>query len=178
MFVLLLSLSVVVLALYYGYHRRKLTGAFPPGPPGLPIFGNILDLPGKTEPEFLHWLKFKDDYGPISSVTALGQTIVILHDRQAALDILEKVASKSSGRPHSTLATMIGYENMIGFMQYNASWRRQRKLIHQELGTRKAASQADGIQDAESIHLLAKILKSPENLRQHIKAQVFSDMSF
>ena len=43
--------------------------------------------------------------GPISSVTALGQTMVILNDAQAAIDLLEKRSAIHSSRPTMTFAT-------------------------------------------------------------------------
>ena len=35
----------------------------PPGPKGLPLIGNLNDLPKPGEFEPLHWLKHKDVYG-------------------------------------------------------------------------------------------------------------------
>ena len=37
--------------------------------------------------------------GPISSVTVFGQTIILLHDAQVAIDLLEKRSAKHSSRP-------------------------------------------------------------------------------
>lgn len=36
----------------------------PPGPKGLPIVGNLLDLPKPGDYEAKHWIKHKDIYGP------------------------------------------------------------------------------------------------------------------
>lgn len=74
----------------------------PPGPKGLPLLGNINDLPPPDAKEYLHWLKHKDLYGPISSVTVFGQTMILLHDRKAAVELMEKRASVHSGRPKMT----------------------------------------------------------------------------
>ncbi|MBE3049577.1 cytochrome P450 [Candidatus Bathyarchaeota archaeon] len=87
-------------------HRR-----FPPGPTPLPLIGNLRDFPndGDGLPDYEHWLKHKK-YGPISSVTAFGQTAVIIHDREAAQVILERMALKTSGRPTSFFGSDIcGY---------------------------------------------------------------------
>lgn len=61
-------------------------------------------MPPKGQGEWMHWLKHVDIYGSISSVTALGQTIIILHDKQAALELMERRATIHSGRPTATFA--------------------------------------------------------------------------
>ncbi|KAI0003506.1 hypothetical protein F4779DRAFT_601866 [Xylariaceae sp. FL0662B] len=42
------------------------------------------DLPQQGQPEYQYWLKFKDHYGPISSITILGQSMVIIRGKRAA----------------------------------------------------------------------------------------------
>lgn len=42
--------------------------------------------------------------GPISSVTILGQTIVIVNDVQTAVELLEKRSAKHSSRPKQIFA--------------------------------------------------------------------------
>lgn len=83
-------------------NRRKLP--LPPGPKPWPILGNIKDMPLKGQCEWKHWLKHMELYGPVSSVTALGKTIVILHDKQSASELMDKRATTYSGRPTSTFA--------------------------------------------------------------------------
>ena len=80
--------------------RRKNSMPLPPGPKGLPFVGNVMDLPPPGMPEYQHWIKHKDQYGPLSSVTVLGQTMLIIHDKRVAFELMEKRASKYSGRPN------------------------------------------------------------------------------
>jgi len=79
----------------------------PPGPKGLPLVGNLIDMPKPGEIEYQHWLKHKDVYGPISSLTILGQTIVIINDGQIALELLRDKAATTAGRPHSEFASKL-----------------------------------------------------------------------
>jgi hypothetical protein len=72
----------------------------PPGPKGLPLLGNVNDMPLPGILECDHWLKHKDVYGPISSVTVLGQTFIIINDADIALDMLRDRAINHSARPH------------------------------------------------------------------------------
>lgn len=47
----------------------------------------------------MHWSKHKNLYGPVSSVTVLGQTIVIINDYESAVELLEKRSTIYSDRP-------------------------------------------------------------------------------
>ncbi|KAF6810421.1 cytochrome p450 oxidoreductase [Colletotrichum sojae] len=69
---------------------RRQSQAAPTRAQAPPIVGNIRDLPPSGTPEYQHWLKFKDIYGPISSIDILGQKIIILHDRQVTHNLLVK----------------------------------------------------------------------------------------
>ncbi|KAJ5885945.1 uncharacterized protein N7473_008619 [Penicillium subrubescens] len=87
--------------------RRKYAGSLPPGPVGKPIVGNISDLPPPGAQDWMHWLKHKELYGPISSVTVLGQTIVIINDNQIAAELLNKRTALHSSRPNLVFASQM-----------------------------------------------------------------------
>jgi hypothetical protein len=96
--ILLASIPALILAWAWLSHRRDIT-ALPPGPRGIPFIGNINDLPPPGVPQYQHWLQHKERYGPLSSITVLGQTMIIVHDKEVAFELMEKRASKYSGRP-------------------------------------------------------------------------------
>ncbi|KAI2630045.1 putative cytochrome P450 oxidoreductase OrdA-like protein [Xylaria nigripes] len=75
----------------------------PPGPKGLPLVGNLYDFPKPGVSEAIHWSEHKKLYGPISSVTIWGQTVIIINDAQTATELLDKRSAKHSSRPHFTL---------------------------------------------------------------------------
>lgn len=165
------------LVLFQWYQMRK-KADLPPGPKGLPIIGNIMNLPPKGLPEYQHWLNFKDAYGPISSITVLGTTLVIIHDKQAAHDLLEKTSSKTSSRPNLYFGgELCGFGEIISFMNYTSTFRQHRKLIHQQLGTKTAASRFRDVVDIESRRSLLRILNDSDNLMEHIKTYVGSALN-
>lgn len=94
-----LSLAYV---LYQWQNRHSLP--LPPGPKGIPLLGNLNDLPKPGELEYAYWLKHKDIYGPISSITVLGKTFVIINDANVALELLRDRAVKHSSRPAMAFA--------------------------------------------------------------------------
>lgn len=142
----------------------------PPGPKPLPVVGNIRDVPPPGVPEFQYWLNHKDLYGPISSVTSLGTTLVIIHDKAVAHDLLDRSSSITSGRPSMAFANkMCGYESIVVCQGYTSTFRRYRKLLHQELGTRKLAAQLQDAFEIEVNRQLVKMLEDPDRWLEHFK---------
>lgn len=115
---------VIVVILKRPFSKANGIPPLPPGPKGLPLAGNLNDLPKTGVLEAHHWLKHKDLYGmsrinscshqgpsrkltcagPISSVTVMGQTLVIINDAQLAFELLEKRSVKHSSRPRQIFA--------------------------------------------------------------------------
>ncbi|KAH8879294.1 cytochrome P450 [Thozetella sp. PMI_491] len=154
------------------WYRTKSRPSLPPGPKGLPLVGNIFDLPPPGVPEYRHWLKHKDKYGPLSSVTVLGNTIIIIHDKKMASELLEKRATKNSGRPQSEFAAnMCSMSLYTGYQEYNDDLKLQRKLMHKLLGTRAGADKYNAIQDIEVRRFLLRLLDKPENLFNHLETE-------
>lgn len=81
--------------------KQASPNALPPGPKGLPIIGNIFDLPNPSGKAWLDWRKLKKLYGPLSSVTIFGQTIVVLNDYNTAAELLDRNSAVCSNRPES-----------------------------------------------------------------------------
>lgn len=120
--VLDVAFGATVLYLVYRIFTNSLakqSRSLPPGPKGLPLLGNLFDMPTAVEPPAEHWAKHEPLYGtiicmrttacricdsmgstgPISSVSVLGTTIVILNDAQLAFDMLDKKSLIYSSRP-------------------------------------------------------------------------------
>ncbi|KAJ5665051.1 uncharacterized protein N7477_007499 [Penicillium maclennaniae] len=171
----LLNAILGLLALYITgvwVKRRRALGPLPPGPPPRPIVGNIADLPPPGVQDWMHWLKHKDLYGPISSVTVMGQTIVILNDIETASELLRKRASIYSSRPHMVFASeMVGWGHALSMQPYTDRFRAYRKLMKPYFGSEKVAAQYIPLQEVEAHRLLWRILKDQGNLTQHIQTE-------
>ena len=100
----LLGIAVIGYVVFHFLRRKRHHYPLPPGPKGLPIVGNINDLPKPGERECDHWIKYKDLYGPISSITVLGQTFIIINDADMALKLLRDRSTIHANRPHLTFS--------------------------------------------------------------------------
>ena len=168
----LILFCIVAVIGYIIYHRllQKTPRKLPPGPRSLPILGNIRDFPPNGVPEHQHWLKHKDVYGGISSVTILGTTLVLIHDKNVAHNLLEKNASKTSGRPTMIMANKLcGYESIVICQSYTPLFRRYRKFLHQEFGTKASAAQFRESQAVEVGRQLVRGLNEPGRWIDHFK---------
>jgi len=88
---------------------RKPTPRHPPGPPGKPLIGNMLDYPSGQE--WVTFDKWQKQYGDIVYCDVAGTKIVVLNSVQHIKAIFEERGSVSSERPSSYFANeMLGWK--------------------------------------------------------------------
>lgn len=161
--------ALVAYTLYSFITSRTTRKKLPPGPKPWPILGNISNFPPSGIPEHEHWAKHAPLYGPISSVTLAGSTLILVHDRHLAHDLLDRNARRTSGRPEMVMANKLcGFESIVVCQTYdNSTFRRYRRLMQQELGTKTTAARFAGVQEAEIARQLVRVLKEPGKLDDH-----------
>ncbi|KAM0270336.1 hypothetical protein ACHAPA_003520 [Fusarium lateritium] len=169
-----MGFGLVVYLVLRAFQASKLP-PLPPGPRRLPVLGNLRDLPPPGMLEATHWLKHKKLYGPISSVTVMGQTIVVINDARIAFELLDKRSIKYSSRPKMVFAgEMVGWEDSVGFSEYNERFKTYRKNMARFIGSKTAAAEYNSLQEAEVGHFLLHVLDKPENLVDHIRKEAGS----
>ncbi|EEB95256.1 hypothetical protein MPER_05802 [Moniliophthora perniciosa FA553] len=90
-------LLVLFIAIYFvKVARQRNKGKLPPGPMGLPLLGNLLQLSLDAWLPFTEW-KYK--YGPLVYITAGSQGILVLGSHKVAADLLDRKAHIYNGRP-------------------------------------------------------------------------------
>lgn len=93
----LLILAIPIFVLSCIYRLCRWPSKFPPGPPHLPLIGAALAIP--KEKEWITYTWWKELYGSIVGLKALGQDIVLLNTSDIAKDILNNRADVYSSRP-------------------------------------------------------------------------------
>ncbi|KAI7239248.1 hypothetical protein KC330_g2067 [Hortaea werneckii] len=151
----LLALTTIV----YIYNRVKPHEAgkqLPPGPQGLPIIGNALQMP-KRQP-WLEFYRMSREYGPVMYMNLAGQSAIILSTHQAAYDLLSARSVIYSDRPRVVMAGELACKGMHTLLRpYDARYK-----LHQRMATPflnpSAANRYRPLQELESRHLLFDLL--------------------
>lgn len=167
----LIGICAVVALLLVAFARPRKSMGLPPGPRPKPLIGNLLDLPPNGQLEYRHWLSHKDRYGPVSSVTIMGTTMIIIHDLPTARLLLEKLAAKTTQRPVFEFAQKLcGFDEILALRQPDEHYHQRRKLLRRGIGTLDRYSQ---IMEAESRQFLRQMLAKPNHLVQNLHTCVY-----
>ncbi|KAF1979833.1 cytochrome P450 [Bimuria novae-zelandiae CBS 107.79] len=126
----LVAVVSLAIAIRFRSFWSKSLGRLPPGPTGLSLLGNINDVPPPASRSIFIGLSIKT-HGPISSVTVLGQTMVLVHDKTIALELLEKRSVIHSGRPSLKFGFyMVGWIDTLSSLPNNDTHRLYRKILY------------------------------------------------
>ncbi|PCH42014.1 cytochrome P450 [Wolfiporia cocos MD-104 SS10] len=145
----------------------RLRGPLPPGPPGLPIIGNTLQLP--REQAWLTYAAWAKVYGDIIHVSTFGQSNIILNSPVVITDLLEKRAAAYSDRPIIQMAgELAGYSQFVMLSPSGKRHREGRSLLLRAMNSQKALSYHH-IYESKIALFLPRLLETPENFRLHIR---------
>ncbi|KAG1892828.1 cytochrome P450 [Suillus subluteus] len=142
--------------------------AYPPGPPGWPLIGNVLDMP-----HIRPWLTFTEwgkNYGHMSHIEVLGQHIVVLNSVETAVDMLDSKSAIYSDRPILPVGgELIGWKNVMTLLPYGDRLRRHRKNFHSVIGTRAAMGKYSHVEEVETRRFLKRVFTKPDQLLAHVR---------
>ncbi|KAJ7243050.1 cytochrome P450 [Mycena rebaudengoi] len=150
----LASSCLLTYGIYLVYRRFSCCrrSDLPPGPRGLPLIGNMLDIPN---------LKNSD----IISLNLIGGTVIVLNSLSAATELLDNRSAIYSDRCISSISNnsslLIGFDWHVAFMRYGQRWKgdfnRQQRLFHRPLELEAARV------------LLQRLLDTPVKFEKHLR---------
>ncbi|KAK3616594.1 hypothetical protein LTR56_025864 [Elasticomyces elasticus] len=159
----LLASGVVYIYLYVGRREKNL----PPGPPTIPVLGNLHQIPKKGA--HFQFTKWAEQYGGIYTLKLGTGTAAVITDRRLVKELIDKRSSKYSERPKSYVAKLISGGDHILLMDYGQQWRDTRKLLHGTFTEKVVEEQHLKIQEAEARQMLRDYLVAPEHHMLHPK---------
>ncbi|KAL0066758.1 hypothetical protein AAF712_006149 [Marasmius tenuissimus] len=173
-YVIYVSSFVLTSALAYHISRWLLgSGSYknlplPPGPRGLPIVGNLLDIPTNFLAQ--NFEKMGKELGSdILYLNAVGTKLVVLNSHQACCDLLERRSGIYSSRPRlPMLHDIIGWNKDFILLPYGNLWKTCRRLFHQEFPLNDASQHESQVLRVNRA-LLRDLLSDPEQYRDHLR---------
>ncbi|KAF7369958.1 Cytochrome p450 [Mycena sanguinolenta] len=164
-----LALSLISSILYLAIHSctNRSRKPLPPGPRGLPLIGNLLDVPKSQE-----WLTYMEISrkcdSDIISLNLAGETVIVLNSLRAVDDLLEdKSAIYSDRPPFSMLNDLMGFHWHLAFMRYGPRWKGECYLfVDLSVINIFRTSQVE-LQAARQ--LLLRLLDSPDKYERHLR---------
>ncbi|KAF8478443.1 cytochrome P450 [Russula ochroleuca] len=162
----LLALMATVVVILVAQYVRSPWRKVPPGPKGLPILGNALQLQNK---DWMYGAECKRKFEHIMYINALGQPIVVLHSLKAASELFDRRAKLYSDRPRFIVAQDILCGGLFtALMPYGDVWRRTRRAAHEVL-TKVAVRNYHPMFCKEGILLATAMLENPDASDKHLQ---------
>lgn len=129
----------------------------PPGPKGLPVLGNLLQLGDKPHHTLQALAKV---YGPLFRLKLGSVDIVVAGSAAVATQFLKVHDDNFSDRPRSISAEHLAFnhEDLV-FSNYGPRWRMYRRLCTSQLFSQKAIDNFRSVRESE-VDLLARALTS------------------
>ncbi|KAI0325277.1 cytochrome P450 [Cubamyces sp. BRFM 1775] len=162
---LLLVSAVFVLAVLTVRRKRR---SLPPGPKGLPIVGNLFDVPKEFE-----WLAYekwsRELHSDIIYLNLAGTPVIVVNSAQAAHALFEKRSALYSDRTRMPMLNeLVGCDWHFVFMGYGDSWRERRRVFHQYFHP-NAATNYRPREIKVARELLRRLLETPDDFMIHLR---------
>ncbi|KAI0076598.1 cytochrome P450 [Panus rudis PR-1116 ss-1] len=163
--VLMLEAYVVLLV----RRRNRSKGLpYPPGPKGLPLVGNINDVP-RLEP-YVAFKRWSQEYNSdIIRLHILGKDLIVINTVEIARDLFEKRSAIYSDRPDAPMLNdLVGFGWGTANVHYGEDWRAMRRAFHQVFSPEKIKKYMDTNLESNR-DLLVRLVDSPERFLEHFR---------
>ncbi|KAJ5115848.1 cytochrome P450 [Penicillium angulare] len=138
----------------------------PPGPKGIPIFGNLLLMKSIREDHDHKLYRDMAQYGEMTTLHLGSKTWILLNSQRVVAEIIAKRGSLTNGRSPMPVASGIVSRHSRSLLLPPSGWTEKRRVMHSLLsGT--ALRQYAAWQELESTQLMAEYLFQPETWYRH-----------
>uniref|UniRef100_A0A3Q3XC21 Uncharacterized protein n=1 Tax=Mola mola TaxID=94237 RepID=A0A3Q3XC21_MOLML len=120
---ILLCLGTIILILLLKSRRPK---NFPPGPPVMPILGNILDL--SLENPLKDFERLRKAYGNVYSIYIGSRPAVVINGTKAIKEAFVTKGSDFAGRPQDMFVNDVIKHNGVIMADYDTVWKEHRRF--------------------------------------------------
>ncbi|KAI0758757.1 cytochrome P450 [Fomes fomentarius] len=160
----LLIAFILVAVISLNRARRSL----PPGPKGLPILGNIFDVP--KEYEWLAYARWSRQYrSDVIYLNLAGTPVIVVNSAHAAHELFEKRSSLYSDRTRMPMLNeLVGCDWHFVFMGYGESWRERRRVFHQYFHPNATLNYRPR-ELKVARELMRRLLESPDEYMTHLR---------
>ncbi|XP_059644847.1 geraniol 8-hydroxylase-like [Cornus florida] len=155
----LFTTAVVILlfCLQWWWLRRAPAAKQPPGPTGLPIVGNLLQLGKKPHQTMANWAKH---YGPLMTLRFGLVTTIVASSAELAKEILQTHDKTFSDRPVPDVIAAQPYpEGTLAWVPGNQTWRNRRRVCTTQLFTNKTLDTMQHLRHKKVGDLLGHVRK-------------------
>lgn len=143
----LFAASIGIIA-YTVFRSSSTLKRLPPGPRGIPVLGNLLQVPVlRPYPQFREWAK---QYGSIFSLKLGPQNVIVLNTAQASNELLNERSKIYSSRPPPHVAhDIMSAGQRLVFLPYDKEWKTARRTLISAIGP-QASKALRSVQELES----------------------------
>ncbi|EPQ52491.1 cytochrome P450 [Gloeophyllum trabeum ATCC 11539] len=160
-----LGVLTLVYALRKFFTRSNLKPV--PGPPGVPILGNLFDWPSEYQAETVQ--EWKKVYGPMVKLGILGKRMIFLTSPTVISELFAKRSADYSDRPRLIFSQdYVGLDIMHPMTQFGADFKQQRKFMKEVLHADVIRKHEDLLNE-EGRRLLQGMWDTPKNFDRHLR---------
>ena len=98
-----------------------------------------------------------------------GTKVVILGSLTAAQELLEKRGAIYSDRPWSTMANLIGYDNLLLMQPYNEKTKHTRRMVLKAIGSQALTRDFMPLMSQTVQDFVSNLLASPEHFTSYLR---------
>ncbi|EKM56476.1 uncharacterized protein PHACADRAFT_141167 [Phanerochaete carnosa HHB-10118-sp] len=151
--------------------RSRQRAPYPPGPKGLPVIGNVTEMP--TSHEWFKFAEWAERYGNIIYLNLLGQPMIVLNSAEHAVALLDKRSNIYSDRPVLMMGgEIVGWKYSLVLSPYGQRFRDYRRFIAKVIGGPTQVKALLPQEEYETRRFLKRILNDPERISDHIRKTV------